>query len=122
MRLHVPQLTFDAARQLSVKLTRHSSYRHRYNAHTAILALTGPAASQVHLFSASTGHLAWSVNQHSPERGLLPEPGSIAADAVFASTSQDSDVFTLANGRDVRLISGKTGDVVWEYTIDLPTE
>ena len=89
---------------------------------TDILALTGPGASQAHLFSAETGHAIWTVDHHAPESGLLPEPGSIAADAVFAGGEDGADVFTLANGRTIRRIDGKSGSVLWTYEFEAVKE
>jgi hypothetical protein len=91
-----------------------------------LLALTGPAASNLHLFSASSGHALWSLNQHENAVGLLPEPGSIAADAAFYQYSEQDgtvfDIISLSNGKDLRRVNGKTGEVVWQYTLDKTEE
>lgn len=90
----------------------------RTTAHVDILVLSGPAASSVDLFSASTGHSIWSLQQHDPKAGLLPEVGSVAADAIFF----EDDIITMANGKDVRRISRETGAVLWQWSLEREKE
>lgn len=63
---------------------------------------------------------------HSPADGLLPEPASLAADAVFFQVSDDAaagvDVLCLNNGHTLRRINGMTGQTAWSWKLDVSTE
>lgn len=90
-----------------------------------ILALSGPGGSHLDLFSATSGHLIWSLTQHSLQDGLLPEPGSLATDAVFYHPYTETaalDVISLANGKEIRRIDGRTGQTIWRWTLNTPDE
>lgn len=93
---------------------------------SAILAITGPGGAQAHLFSATSGHSKWSIDLHSPTEGLLPEPASIATDAVFYQVSDDPaagiDILCLSNGHELRRINGMNGQTAWSWKLNSATE
>lgn len=94
--------------------------------HPAILAITGPGGAQAHLFSATSGHSKWSLELHPPAEGLLPEPASLAADAVFYQVSDDPaagvDILCLTNGNTLRRINGMSGKTTWSWKLNAATE
>lgn len=91
-----------------------------------LLALSGPGASDISLFSASTGHAVWTLQQHKPKQGLLPEPGSLAAGAAFYHYTTDAgpafDIISLSNGQTARRIDGVSGDVKWIWSLEHDNE
>jgi outer membrane protein assembly factor BamB len=81
-----------------------------------VLAITGHSGSKLHLFSATTGHVKWSAAQHTPD-----QPPAGGADAVFLRsdmTPDKFDVVSLANGKTLRRIDGRTGEVKWTWVAE----
>jgi hypothetical protein len=94
-------------------VVRHLLTVLRYDQDT--LAITGHSGSKLHLFSATTGHIQWSTVQHRPGQHAG------GADGVFWRSDVDSDIFdivSLSDGKTVRRIDGKSGEVKWTWAAD----
>ncbi|CAE6440307.1 unnamed protein product, partial [Rhizoctonia solani] len=91
----------------------------QYKTHRdALVSISGPGGSHIRLFEAFTGSLLWERQLHSPPLGRLLEPANLGVDVTFWHELSDIDAYVLTNGNSVSRLEGKSGNTVWNWSID----
>jgi ER membrane protein complex subunit 1 len=81
---------------------------------TDVVTLSGPGATHLRSYDATTGHLIFDTLLHRLDTGRLLEPVTIGQDIAF-SVDKTSDVFALTNAYVVHRVDGLTGETKWTW-------